>query len=185
MSHIGSKLIKIPRNVLVDLSLDTISVRGDLGFLTLSYKNINIFISENEDEKYLNIKPLDTGTKKQNTASYIMWGTYRTLIENMIIGVSKGYSKTVELVGVGYKAQLINNKILLKIGFSIDVYYEVPSDVKVDCSRSNFIVITGINKQKVNQVAAEIRRLRKPEPYKGKGIRYLGEVIRVKEGKKK
>jgi large subunit ribosomal protein L6 len=185
MSHIGSKLIKIPRNVNVDFSLEQINVSGNLGKLFLPFDNINININNNGDEKFLEIKPINTGTKKQNAESYRMWGTYRTLIENMIIGVSKGYSKTLELIGVGYKAQYNNNTLILKVGYSIDMLYEISPDVKVDCSRSNIVVITGIDKQKVNQVAAEIRLLRKPEPYKGKGIRYLGEVIRLKEGKKK
>nr|NP_044767.1 ribosomal protein L6 [Reclinomonas americana]O21255.1 RecName: Full=Large ribosomal subunit protein uL6m; AltName: Full=60S ribosomal protein L6, mitochondrial [Reclinomonas americana]AAD11882.1 ribosomal protein L6 [Reclinomonas americana] len=185
MSHIGSKQIKIPKNVSIDLSMNKIYVRGDLGKLELPLNNINIHLKNIENDQFLILDPINTGTKKQKTASYIMWGTYRTLIENMLIGVSKGYSKTIELVGVGYKAQLIDKKLVLKIGFSIEINYEIPSDIKVDCSRSNIIVISGIDKQKVNQVAAEIRLLRKPEPYKGKGIRYLGEVIRLKEGKKK
>nr|AGH24277.1 ribosomal protein L6 [Reclinomonas americana ATCC 50633] len=185
MSHIGSKLIKIPANVSVDLSLQKVSVSGDLGNLSLPFSNISININSNGDERFLDLKPINTGTKKQNAESYRMWGTYRTLVENMILGVSKGYSKTLELIGVGYKAQYNNNTLVLKVGYSIDMLYEISSDVKVDCSRSNIIVITGIDKQKVNQVAAEIRLLRKPEPYKGKGIRYLGEVIRLKEGKKK
>jgi large subunit ribosomal protein L6 len=108
------------------------------------------------------------------------------LLDNAIIGVSQGYQKTLELVGVGYKAHILgNDNLVLKVGNTIDLFYKIPKDVTIECPKQNIINIFGISKQRVHQVAAEIRSYRTPESYKGKGIRYLGEMVRTKEGKKK
>lgn len=187
MSHIGSRDIRVPNNVVVEVLKESIQVKGDLGALQMPYFYVNVELIIENNSTYLRVSPmksLDNG--KIANKSNALWGTYRTLLDNMIIGVSQGYNNTLELVGVGYKAHILNNKTLvLKVGNTIDLYYEVPHDVSVDCPKSNLINIFGINKQRVNQVAAEIRSYRIPESYKGKGIRYLGEVVRTKEGKKK
>ena len=186
MSHIGNKEIKLPETVSVSLIGNNIKVRGLYGLLDLEYKDINIHLISENNTHYLRIEPCVSENSKFNKKSTILWGTYRTLINNMVIGVSQGYVKSLELVGVGYKANIIDNKTLsLKVGFSMDLLYKIPEDIKIECPKPNIVNISGINKQRVHQEAAKIRSFRVPEPYKGKGIRYFGESIRVKEGKKK
>lgn len=186
MSHIGSKEIKIPANVSVELVGNKITVKSKNGVLSLVHKHILVEMLSENNVRRLVIKPDLTGAKKNDKQANILWGTYRTLIDNMITGVSQGYNKSLSLVGVGYKANLLDkNRLSLKVGYSIDLLYSIPSDVKIECPKPDLINIHGIDKQRVNQVAAEIRAYREPEPYKGKGIRYLGEVVRTKEGKKK
>ena len=114
-----------------------------------------------------------------------MWGMSRTLVANLLTGVTEGFSKTLEISGVGYRAAVQGQTLQLQLGFSHDVNYEVPKDIDVKCPKPTEIVVSGIDKQKVGQVAAEIRRYRPPEPYKGKGVKYAGEYIFRKEGKKK
>ena len=114
-----------------------------------------------------------------------MWGLGRTLIRNMVAGVSEGFSRKLEIVGVGYRANVVGNVLTLQLGYSHDIQVMIPDDIKVTCEKPTSIEITGANKQKVGQLAADIRGLRKPEPYKGKGIKYEGEYIFRKEGKKK
>ena len=114
-----------------------------------------------------------------------MWGMTRTMIANMIEGVVNGYKKELELKGVGYRAQMKGTSLSMQLGFSHDVNYTPPEGVKIEAPKPTSIIISGINKQQVGQVAAEIRSYRKPEPYKGKGVRYVGEYVRMKEGKKK
>lgn len=186
MSHIGMKEIRIPDNVSVHLIQDKISIKGVNGILHLALNNIDIDIITENKNTLLNVKPRITGNKKSDKNSSLLWGTYRTLIDNMVIGVSRGYRCSLELVGVGYKANMVDkNKLSLKIGYSIDIVYMVPSDVNVECPKPTIVEVFGIDKQRVYQVAAHIRAFRQPEPYKGKGIRYAGEKIHLKEGKKK
>ena len=186
MSHIGSKEIKIPDTVQVDLVRGKIAVTGLLGKLYLEYTNVDVEDVQQHGGRYLKISPSNPDSNLSNKKTYMLWGLYRTLIENMIIGVTQGYTCSVELIGVGYKATIVDSTTLsLKVGNSIDILYTIPMDVRIECSKPTFITVSGIDKQRVHQVAAEIRSYRKPEPYKGKGIRYVGEVVRTKEGKKK
>ena len=122
------------------------------------------------------------GTTKQ---ARIMWGTTRNLVRNMLAGVSQGYSKSLDISGVGYRAAVQGKTLMLQLGYSHDVNYPIPADIQIKCEKPTSILITGADKQRVGQVAAEIRGYRRPEPYKGKGVMYLGEKILRKEGKKK
>nr|YP_007890562.1 ribosomal protein L6 [Histiona aroides]AGH24056.1 ribosomal protein L6 [Histiona aroides] len=186
MSHIGSKEIKIPANVTIELVGNKITVKGKNGSLSLVHKNILVDLLVENNARHIIVKPYLTGAKKSDKQASILWGTYRTLIDNMVTGVSQGYSKSLSLVGVGYKANMLDkHRLSLKVGYSIDLLYNIPSDIKIECPKPDLINIYGIDKQRVNQVAAEIRAYREPEPYKGKGIRYVGEIVRTKEGKKK
>ena len=114
-----------------------------------------------------------------------MWGMSRTMVANLVTGVTEGFTKRLEITGVGYRAAVQGQNLQLQLGYSHDIQYPIPQDIQVQCPKPTEVVITGIDKQKVGQVAAEIRRFRPPEPYKGKGVRYAGEFILRKEGKKK
>lgn len=186
MSHIGSKHIKLPDGVIININHPSISINGPLGVLKTNYKYIEIVHVKDGISNYLEVKIDNTVNTTHYKQAYILWGTYRTLIDNMITGVTQGFSTSLELVGVGYKAILLDrDRLSLKIGNSIDNIYIIPDDVKIECIKSNLIHIAGIDKQRVRQVAAEIRSYRIPEPYKGKGIRYLNEIVKLKVGKKK
>lgn len=185
MSHIGKKPIQIPLGVNISYNKIFIKITGPLGSLSLELptKIKCNFSTSPSPQLFIQV---DTHEEKQNKESISLWGTYRSLINNMIIGVSRGFSKKLELVGVGYRATLSQNDTLnLKLGYSHPIEYNIPKDVKIQCLKPTLILITGIDHQRVNQVASEIRRFRSPEPYKGKGIRYGEEVISLKEGKKK
>lgn len=183
MSYIGKKMIRIPSTVKVTNNNSLLSVEGPLGELKLKLPlEIDLLIESNE----LSVKYTpNSNIKKLNKQKLPLWGTYRSLIYNMILGVSRGYNVKLELVGVGYRANYQEGILTLKLGYSHDVQYSVPENVEIKCIKPTLISITGIDKQIVNQVAAEIRLFRKPDAYKGKGIRYYGEVIKLKEGKKK
>ena len=176
MSRIGNRKITIPEGVTVTVNDNVVTVKGPKGELTNSFnKDMKIDVNEN----ILTItRPNDLKTTKS------LHGTTNALIENMIIGVSEGYKKELEIVGVGYRFNVQGNKINVNAGFSHPVEVIVPSDLKAEQVSTTEIAISGIDKQKVSEFAANIRKLRKPEPYKGKGIRYKGEHIRRKEGKK-
>ena len=176
MSRIGNRKITIPEGVTVTVSDNAVTVKGPKGELTNSFnKDMKIDVNEN----ILTItRPNDLKTTKS------LHGTTNALIENMIIGVSEGYKKELEIVGVGYRFNVQGNKINVNAGFSHPVEVIVPSDLKAEQVSTTEIAISGIDKQKVSEFAANIRKLRKPEPYKGKGIRFKGEHIRRKEGKK-
>ncbi|KGG81017.1 50S ribosomal protein L6 [Caloranaerobacter azorensis] len=176
MSRIGLKPITIPAGVEVKISDNNyIVVKGPKGQLEKQlHRDMKINIEDNEIKV---VRP--TENKKHKS----LHGLTRTLIANMIEGVTKGYSKTLEIVGVGYRAQKQGNKLVLNLGFSHPVEMEAPEGIEIEVPANNKIVVKGIDKQKVGNYAAVIRDLRKPEPYKGKGIRYEGEVIRRKEGK--
>ncbi len=176
MSRIGRKPIPIPQNVKVAVEgANTVVVEGPKGRLSLQVSpRMNIVV---EDSQVRVERPTDL---KMDRALH---GLYRSLINNMVIGVTNGYKKELELVGVGYKAQVKGNVLVLEVGFSHPVNYSIPEDVKISTPKPTQIVIEGIDKQKVGQVAAEIRKIRPPEPYKGKGIKYVGERIRRKAGK--
>ena len=176
MSRIGNRKINIPEGVTVIVNDNVVTVKGPKGELTNSFnKDMKIDVNEN----ILTItRPNDLKTTKS------LHGTTNALIENMIIGVSEGYKKELEIVGVGYRFNVQGNKINVNAGFSHPVEVIVPSDLKAEQVSTTEIAISGIDKQKVSEFAANIRKLRRPEPYKGKGIRFKGEHIRRKEGKK-
>ena len=176
MSRIGNRRLNIPEGVTVTVEGSTVTVKGPKGELTNTFnKELNISV---EDNSVIVTRPNDIKTIKS------LHGTTNALIKNMIIGVSEGYKKELEIVGVGYRFNVQGNKINVNAGFSHPVEIIVPDYLKVEQVNTTEIAISGIDKQKVSEFAANIRKLRKPEPYKGKGIRFKGEHIRRKEGKK-
>lgn len=176
MSRIGKKPVFIPKDVEIKNEGNVICVKGPKGELKQSLPDfVKIEIKGNQ----LNVLVEYPEDKKQRAC----WGTFNILISNMIQGVTKGFEKRLELVGVGYRAKISDNKIVLNIGFSHQVEFVLPQGIKASIEQ-NIIVIQGIDKQLVGEMAAQIRKLKKPEPYKGKGIKYIDEVIRRKSGKK-
>lgn len=177
MSRVAKKPIAVPSGVEVTLSADMVSVKGPLGTLTRELKG-NVRIERDGD--MLLCKASD-----ESAQADAMSGTIRALVANMISGVSKGFERKLNLVGVGYRAQAAGDSINLTLGYSHPVVHKMPSGVKVATPSQTEIVLTGMDKQQVGQVAAEIRAYREPEPYKGKGVRYVDEVVILKETKKK
>ena len=176
MSRIGNRKINIPEGVIVNVVDNTITVKGPKGELSYTF-NSDMNVTQEENCVVIT-RPNDLKTVKS------LHGTTNALIKNMIIGVSEGFKRELEIVGVGYRFSVQGNKINVNAGFSHPVEVIVPSDLKVEQVSTTEIAISGIDKQKVSEFAANIRKLRKPEPYKGKGIRFKGEHIRRKEGKK-
>ena len=177
MSRVGKNPVEVPSGVEVTVKCSVTSAKGKLGELSFaSPASVSVAV---EDGKVV-VTPTDNS--KQARA---MWGTARARIANLVEGVSKGFEKRLELVGVGYRAQMKGTDLNLQLGYSHDVLFKVPSDINAAIDGPTNIILTGADKQKVGQVAAEIRKWRSPEPYKGKGIRYRGEYIMMKEGKKK
>jgi large subunit ribosomal protein L6 len=178
MSRIGKVPVKIPSGVSADIADGTLTVKGPKGTLTLKLREE---ISYTLDGEAILVKPAN-----DTKAARAFWGMQRTMVDNLVTGVTQGYTKVLEITGVGYRANaLAPRKLKLQLGYSHDVDFDVPEGVEVKTPDNTTIEISGIDKQKVGQVAAEIRRWRKPEPYKGKGIKYRGEYIFRKEGKKK
>lgn len=176
MSRLAKKPISIPKGTEVKVENNQIFIKGPKGELKqLIHPLVNILIKDNQI--ILSIQNLKD--KKQKA----LWGTFYRLVSNMIAGVNKEFEKKLKLVGVGFRAEVREGKLILNIGFSHPVIYKIPANLKVSVDK-DIITVSGIDKQLVGQVAAEIRRLRKPEPYKGSGIRYIDEVIRKKAGKK-
>ena len=183
MSYIGKKAIKFPTSVKVIQEGLSLKIEGHLGNLTLNLPpEINLLI---EDGQIFVKYDSSLNSKKINKQKRPLWGTYRSLINSMILGVSRGYNVKLELFGVGYRSNYANGELTLKLGYSHDIVYKVPNNITLKCLKPILIEITGIDKQLVNQVAAEIRLFRRPDAYKGKGVRYYGEIIKLKEGKKK
>ena len=176
MSRIGKRELVIPSGVTVTIEKNTVTVKGPKG--ELSYEKPSIITVEEVEGKIITKRPNDAKTSKQ------LHGTTNALIKNMIVGVTDGYQKSLEAVGVGYKFQVQGNKINVNAGYSHPIVVEVPADLKAEQVNNTEITISGIDKQKVTEFAANIRAIREPEPYKGKGIHYRGEYIRRKEGKK-
>ena len=179
MSRIGNSIIKIPEGVTLDLTNGLLTTKGKLGELSLKIdSNINIDISEQE------IKLTRKGDSNEVKS---MHGLTRDLIFNMVTGVSEGFTKKLELIGVGYRASNQGQLLDISVGFSHNIVFEVPDSVKIttetEKGKAPIITLTSINKQLLGHVAAKIRSFRKPEPYKGKGIRYVGEYVRKKAGK--
>jgi large subunit ribosomal protein L6 len=177
MSRIGKVPVAIPNGVSAEIADGILAVKGPKGTLTLSLREE---ISYTVDDGKIVVKPANA--TKQARA---FWGMQRTLVQNLVTGVTDGYTKVLEITGVGYRANAQGRNLKLQLGYSHDVDFPVPEGIEVKTPDNTTIEISGIDKQKVGQVAAEIRRWRKPEPYKGKGIKYRGEYIFRKEGKKK
>ncbi len=175
MSRIGKKHIEIPKGVTINKNGNTLKVKGPKGELEINiHPNINVEVQQN----IVHVKRTDD--QKENRSLH---GLTRALIQNMITGVTETYTKTLNIVGVGYKAELKGQNLLLNIGYSHPIYFLPPKDVTLQVPAPNQIIINGIDKQLVGQVAAKIRSIRQPEPYKGKGIKYSDEVIVRKAGK--
>lgn len=186
MSRIGKKPVAVPDGVEVQISGQQLTAKGKLGSLELSlHGEVSAVIEDvaNDDGKSSKIVRLSPKSNSKFAAQ--IWPTMRTLVDNICIGVSQGYVKNLEIHGVGYRANLQGTDLVLALGFSHEVRYAVPSDVKIEIEKQTRLKISGIDKQRVGQIAAEIRAYKKPEPYKGKGIRYADEYIIRKEGKKK
>jgi large subunit ribosomal protein L6 len=177
MSRTGKKPVAIPAGVTASLDGGLISVKGPKGTLTLRTENE---VTYTLDDASLTVKPVNNSKRARS-----FWGMQRTLVQNLITGVTNGFSKKLEMTGVGYRANAQGNKLKLQLGYSHDIDLDVPQGLEVKTPDQTTIEISGIDRQLVGQFAAEIRRWRKPEPYKGKGIRYSGEYIFRKEGKKK
>src|SRR6476659_3983589 len=169
MSRIGKKPVTIPKGVTASVNGQEVAVKGPKGELKHVLEDDSIEVSPRQDT--------------QNARA--MWGMSRTLISNLMTGVTEGFTRKLEITGVGYRAAVAGSKLQLQLGYSHDVIFPIPQGIQVVCPKPTEIVITGIDKQKVGQVAAEIRKFRTPEPYKSKGVRYAGEYILGKEGKKK
>ena len=179
MSKIGKISISIPEKVKVALTGNTMNVEGPFGKKTLPIDIENFDLKINEG-KEISLKP-----KKIDQNSKRLWGMNRSLINNAIIGADKGYEKVLELVGVGFRAAMKGKVLNLQLGFSHDVNFGIPESIKIVVEKQTTIKITGIDKQEVGMIASEIKSLRPPEPYKGKGIKEKGQYILRKEGKKK
>ena len=177
MSRIGKQPITIPAGVTLSQNGQAVTVKGTKGELSFVLPDA---VSATLEDGAFTVSPIE-GAKNASA----MWGMSRTMVSNMIEGVTNGYTKELELRGVGYRAQMKGSTLSMQLGFSHDVDYDAPDGVTIQAPKPTQIVVSGIDKQQVGQVAAEIRAFRKPEPYKGKGVRYVGEYVRQKEGKKK
>jgi large subunit ribosomal protein L6 len=177
MSRIGKKPVPIPAGVTASMEAGTLSVKGPKGELKMPMSEL---ISYEIQDDGLLVKPAN-GSK----AARAFWGMQRTLVQNLVTGVTEGFTKVLEITGVGYRANSQGKMLKLQLGYSHDVDFAIPEGIEIKTPDNTTVEISGIDKQKVGQVAAEIRRWRKPEPYKGKGIKYRGEYIFRKEGKKK
>jgi len=177
MSRIGKKAVEIPNGVTLTLDGQTVTVKGPKGQLAWTVAEEIVLAQEGNS---LSLTPRDDTTRAR-----AMWGLSRTLVNNMVVGVTTGYEQTLELVGVGYRAAMKGNALSMQLGFSHDVDIKPPTGVTFAVPKQTEIKISGIDKQLVGETAAKIRRIRPPEPYKGKGVRYAGEQVRRKEGKKK
>jgi large subunit ribosomal protein L6 len=177
MSRIGKKPVTVPAGVTLTQNGQHISVKGSKGTLEFTLPDA---VTGKLDGEEFTVTPV-----KDDKTGRSMWGMSRTMIANLIEGVTNGYSKNLELHGVGYRAQVQGSKLTMQLGFSHDVVFEAPEGISIVAPKPTQITVSGIDKQAVGQAAAKIREYRKPEPYKGKGVRYEGEYVRRKEGKKK
>ncbi|HEY2926118.1 50S ribosomal protein L6 [Piscinibacter sp.] len=177
MSRVGKMPITVPQGVDVSINAEQISVKGSLGTLT---RRLNALVGVTSEGGKLSFVPANDSVEAD-----AMSGTMRALVANMVNGVSKGFEKKLNLVGVGFRAQAAGSKLNLQIGFSHPVAKDMPAGIKVECPTQTEIVIKGSDRQAVGQIAAEVRAIRPPEPYKGKGIRYANEKVSLKETKKK
>ena len=177
MSRIAKYPVELPKGVETTINVDSIVVKGPLGTLTQPLTG--------DVEIKLDGDKLTFDVANESRHAHAMSGTLRALVNNMVTGVSKGFERKLTLVGVGFRAQVQGNAIKMQLGFSHDVVYEMPEGIKIECPTPTEVVVKGANKQVVGQVAAELRAYRRPEPYKGKGVRYADEHVIIKEAKKK
>ena len=177
MSRVGMLPIEVPNGVDLEIATGEIKAKGKLGELTM---NVVDDVEVSREDNLIWVKPVNSGKRAR-----MMWGTTRSLLSNLVNGVSEGFSKKLEITGVGYRAALQGKTLVLQLGYSHEIKYPIPEGIKVEVPSQTEVIISGANNQVVGQVAAEIRSYRKPEPYKGKGIRYENEFILRKEGKKK
>jgi len=177
MSRIGKNPITVPDGVSVEIAGVIVTAKGKLGELSTSLTD-NVVVTQEDNQIW--VKPKDDSRDARK-----MWGTSRSVIDNLVVGVSEGFKKKLEINGVGYRAQIQGKSLNLQLGFSHDVNFEIPDGITIKCLDQTHIEISGADKQSVGQVAAVIRAYRPPEPYKGKGIKYADEYILRKEGKKK
>ncbi len=177
MSRVGKLPITIPSGVQVAVAGQKLTAKGKLGALELA---LSPDVETEVADGHVVVKP-----RLETKQARMQWGTTRALINNLIRGVSTGYTVNLEINGVGYRAQVQGKNLVLQLGFSHDINFPIPSDISIACEKPTSIRVSGADRQRVGQIAAEIRAFRKPEPYKGKGIKYETEHIRRKEGKKK
>jgi len=177
MSRIGKRPVAIPGGVTAAVDGQEIKVKGPKG--ELRHVLVDQIMAKTGDDG------IEIAMREDTNDARAMWGMSRTLVANLVTGVTEGFTKTLEITGVGYRAAVQGQTLQLQLGFSHDVNYKIPQGIDVKCPKPTEIVVSGIDKQLVGQVAAEIRQYRPPEPYKGKGVRYAGEYILRKEGKKK
>lgn len=175
MSRVGKQIFTIPANTEVKLTDGVLCVKGPKGELKRAFKSVVTVTVDNNQVSFV--------PHKKDNATRALWGTYASHVENMIIGVTEGFTKKLILEGIGYKADVAGNKLNLALGFSHPVIIEIPTGLTL-VSEKGIVTIAGFDKELVGQFAAKVRALKKPEPYKGKGFRYEGEVIRRKQGKK-
>lgn len=177
MSRIGKKPVPVPGGVTATVEGQQVKAMGPKG--ELSVVLVDEVLAKMTDEG-IEVSPRDDSKRAR-----AMWGMSRTLVSNVVTGVAAGFTKGLEIQGVGYRAQVQGNRLVLTLGYSHEVSYAIPDGITIECPKPTEITVSGIDRQRVGQVAAEIRRFRRPEPYKGKGVRYAGEYVFRKEGKKK
>jgi large subunit ribosomal protein L6 len=177
MSRIGNKAVAIPSGVTANVEGQTVKIKGPKGAMQVM---LHDDVTVTMDKASVKLEPRGESKRARS-----MWGTSRTLVANLVAGVTKGFEERLEITGVGYRAAVQGKQLNLQLGFSHDVNFPIPEGIAIATPKPTEIVVTGMDKQKVGQVAAEIRGFRPPEPYKGKGVKYVGEYIFRKEGKKK
>jgi large subunit ribosomal protein L6 len=177
MSRIGKKAVAIPSGVTASVEGQTVKMKGPKGALEFVLPKE---VAAKMDKASIQIDPRDESKRARS-----MWGTSRTLVAKLVTGVTKGFEKKLEITGVGYRAAVQGKNLQIALGYSHDVVFPIPAGITIATPKPTEVVVTGIDRQKVGQVAAEIRGFRPPEPYKGKGVKYAGEYIFRKEGKKK
>ena len=177
MSRVGKYPVALPQGVTAEVKDEHIAVKGKMGNLSLALPSeVEVKVAEGK---------VAISMRQESSRARVLWGTTRNNINNMVKGVTEGYKEVLIIEGVGFRAALAGKELVLQIGFSHEVKFEIPEGITIKVDKQTVLTVTGIDKQKVGQVAAEIRGLKRPEPYKGKGIHYEGERIRRKEGKKK
>jgi large subunit ribosomal protein L6 len=177
VSRIGKNPVKVPDGVNVEVSGQQVTAKGKLGQLSATLLG-EVEIKHGGD--WISVTP-----RSDSMRAHKMWGTARSIINNLVKGVSEGFSRNLEIIGIGYRAQIQDKELVMQLGFSHDIRYPIPDGITITCSDYNHIAVRGADKQLVGQTAAEIRYFKPAEPYKGKGIKYDNEIIRRKEGKKK
>lgn len=177
MSRVGKNPVEVPSDVNVAIVNDVLTAKGKLGEQSVTLDaDVKVDIADG----VITVAPVDDSNR-----SRAMWGTVRSLIDNVVVGVSRGFNVKLDIIGVGYRAAVSGKTLNLQVGHSHEILYPIPEGISIECERPTQISVSGANKQRVGQVASEIRAFRKPEPYKGKGIRYENEYVMRKEGKKK